>query len=221
MVCLAAYFLIRNANMTILQGNKRFVEAHFKLEEDLEELVSSKSERFFGAHTVFIKRKRKLKGLVLGNTIPDGFLFDLTDRDNPEFYLIEFELLRHDFKHISQQLDKFFGFFHDWMSQINLVKDLFLHIKADAALKGVFKKYLLGPFFRPAAGADSSQPFPAAGGFGGRDSFILASTHCAEQRGRVYWSAAVWAGHSFHVRSVSLATVPSKGQQAPIFHFHE
>ena len=91
--------------MTILQGNKRFIETQYKTEDDFEELIQSQSKTLFGKDTIFIYTKRKLKGVVLGATIPDGFLFDLTDLENPEFYLVEVELQKHDFyRHIFPQI---------------------------------------------------------------------------------------------------------------------
>jgi predicted transport protein len=133
----------KNDNMTLLQGNKRFVESQFKLEDDFEELVRSQSKILFGKDTIFIYTKRKLKGVVLGSTIPDGFLFDLTDLENPEFYLVEIELQKHDFyRHIFPQITKFFGFFRSPSSQNDLVEKLYSIINADAALRSEFKKFL-------------------------------------------------------------------------------
>ena len=129
--------------MTILQGTKRFVEVQFKLEDDFEELVRERSKILFGKDTIFIYTKRKLKGVALGASIPDGFLFDLTDLENPEFYLVEVELQKHDFyRHIFPQITKFFSFFRSSTSQNDLVEKLFSIINADPALKGEFKKYL-------------------------------------------------------------------------------
>lgn len=129
--------------MTILQGNKRFIESQFKLEDDFEELIRSQSKILFGKDTIFIYTKRKLKGVVLGATIPDGFLFDLTDLENPEFYLVEVELHKHDFyKHIFPQITKFFGFFRSPASQNDLVEKLFTIINADTTLKAEFRKFL-------------------------------------------------------------------------------
>src|ERR1035438_7737312 len=129
--------------MTILQGTKRFVESQFDSEPDLEKLVRSQSKFLFGKDTIFVSTKRKLKGLVMGNTIPDGFLFDLTVKENPGFYLVEFELQTHPFdNHILPQITKFIGFFRTSASQNNLAKDLYSIISADAALKSEFKKYL-------------------------------------------------------------------------------
>ena len=56
--------------MTILQGNKRFAEFQFKLEDEFEELVREQSKTLFGKDTIFIYTKRKLKGVALGSTIP-------------------------------------------------------------------------------------------------------------------------------------------------------
>ena len=121
--------------MTIVQGSKRFVESPFKLEEDFEELIRSQAKILFGKNTIFIYTKRKLKGVVLGASIPDGFLFDLTDVHNPEFYLVEVELQKHDFyRHIFPQITKFFGFFRSSTSQNDLVKKLFAIIDADLPL---------------------------------------------------------------------------------------
>ena len=129
--------------MTIVQGNKRFSESQFGLEEDFEELIRSQSKVLFGKDTIYINTKSKLKGLVLGSTIPDGFLFDLTDLENPEFYLVEVELQKHDFyKHIFPQITKFFGFFKSPASQNMLVERLFSIVDSDPALRGEFKKFL-------------------------------------------------------------------------------
>ena len=129
--------------MTILQGSKRFIESKYKSEDEFEELVRSQSKVLFGKDTIFINTKRKLNGVALGATIPDGFLFDLTDLENPEFYLVEVELEKHDFyRHIFPQITKFFGFFRSPGSQNDLVEKLFAMINADAALRGEFKKFL-------------------------------------------------------------------------------
>jgi len=129
--------------MTILEGNKRFVECRFKSEEEFEELIRSQSKMLFGENTIFVTTKRKLSGLTLGATIPDGFLFDMTDVENPEFYLVEVELHKHDFyRHIFPQITKFFGFFRNAASQADLVEKLFAIINTDNALKNDFKKFL-------------------------------------------------------------------------------
>lgn len=128
--------------MTILQGNKRFVELQFQSEEDFEELIRDQAKCLFGRDTIFIYTKRKVRGIAQKGTIPDGFLFDLTDIENPEFYLVEIELQRHDFfRHIFPQITKFFGFFRE-PNQNDVVEKLFSIINSDGGLKAEFKKYL-------------------------------------------------------------------------------
>lgn len=128
--------------MTLVQSSKRFIEAPFKYEEDFEELIRHQSKVLFGRDSIFMYTKRKLKGAALGASIPDGFLFDLSDLKDPAFYLVEIELQSHDFfKHIFPQITKFFGFFRP-ASQNELVEKLFSVISADVALKNEFKKFL-------------------------------------------------------------------------------
>ncbi len=52
---------------------------------------------FFGENTIFIDAKKKIDSKNIDATIPDGFLFDLSYPENPEFYHVEIELAKHDF----------------------------------------------------------------------------------------------------------------------------
>ena len=132
-----------DTDMTILQSTKRFIEFRFNLEVELEDLIRAQSTLFFGKDTIFISTKRKLTGSVLGDSVPDGFLFDLADLENPEFYLVEVELQKHDFyRHIFPQVTKFFGFFRNSASQNKLVEQLYSIIDSDAAIKDQFKRIL-------------------------------------------------------------------------------
>jgi predicted transport protein len=110
---------------------------------DFEREVVSNSKMFFGANSIYVDAKRKIETKGLGNSIPDGFLFDLSDKDNPEFYIVEVELAKHDFyNHIFPQITKFFGFFKNPRSQADLIEKIFLFINNDNELKKEFKKYL-------------------------------------------------------------------------------
>jgi len=98
--------------MVLFYNGKRFVEYEFEKEADFEKEISENFKLFFGQDSIFIDAKKKIETKSLGNSIPDGFLFDLSDKDNPEFYLVEVELAKHDFfNHIFPQITKFFGFF--------------------------------------------------------------------------------------------------------------
>lgn len=129
--------------MVLFQNGKKFTEYIYNMEEDLENEIIYNSSLFFGKDSIYIDAKRKIEAKSLGGTIPDGFLFDLSDKDNPEFYLVEVELSKHDFfNHIFPQITKFFAFFKNSKSQSELVEKIFSIVNTDLNLKKEFKKYL-------------------------------------------------------------------------------
>lgn len=129
--------------MVILSADKQYREVDLSTEIELEQHVVNHSKSLFGNSSIYIDAKRKLQTKALGGTIPDGFLFDFTDIDNPEFYITEVELKKHDFyTHIFPQITKFFAFFRNPQSQSQLVEKLFEIINTDTGLKKEFKKHL-------------------------------------------------------------------------------
>jgi predicted transport protein len=129
--------------MKLFLNNRVYSEYQFDREADFERDVVANSKLFFGTSSIYIDAKRKIETKSLGNSIPDGFLFDLTDKENPEFYLVEAELVNHDFfRHIFPQVTKFFGFFKNSQSQADLVEKIFSIINNDGELKREFKKHL-------------------------------------------------------------------------------
>ena len=129
--------------MKLFANNKAFNQFQFDLEADFEKEVVLNSKQFFGINSIYIDAKRKIETRNLGNSIPDGFLFDLSDKDNPEFYIVEVELVKHDFfNHIFPQITKFFGFYKNPKSQNDLIEKIFSFINNDSDIKKEFKKYL-------------------------------------------------------------------------------
>jgi len=129
--------------MVLIQDGKRYEEKNWALESEFEKEVVSCKGTIFGKKTVYIDAKKKIGTSALGNTIPDGFLFDFSDQDNPEFYIVEVELKKHDFySHIFPQITKFFAFFRNSKRHRELVEKLFTSISGDAALKEEFKVFL-------------------------------------------------------------------------------
>lgn len=129
--------------MGIIVGGKKFLEEPFTAESDLEELVVHQSKLLFGEKSIFFTKKRKVAGAALGNYVPDGYLFDLSDSENPEFYLVEVELAKHDFyRHIFPQITKFFSFFGNPASQQQLIEKLFGVINEDSELKSSFRQLI-------------------------------------------------------------------------------
>jgi predicted transport protein len=128
--------------MILIQNKKLFREKIYLLENDLELEVINYSKQIFGEKTVYINTKKKIGGKSLGNTIPDGFLFDFSDKDSPAFYLVEVELAKHDFyRHIFPQITKFISFFKNSTSQSDLVEKIHEFIIADEISKAQFLQF--------------------------------------------------------------------------------
>ena len=107
------------------EGN-RYSEKKFKLESEFEKVVVNNSKTLFGHHSVYIDAKKKIDNSAFRGVIPDGFLFDLTDKNSPEFYIVEVELSKHNFfNHIFPQITKFFAFFKNSSSQGKLIEKLY------------------------------------------------------------------------------------------------
>lgn len=129
--------------MVIFHNGKKYEEYKFNLEEELEREVINNAPILFGRNTIYIDAKRKVEAKALGGVVPDGFLFDLSDKDEPEFYIVEIELKSHDFyNHIFPQITKLFAFFRNKKSQSELIEKIFSIINTSNELKKEFKKYL-------------------------------------------------------------------------------
>jgi hypothetical protein len=72
----------------IYMDGKRFIETDFDKEEDLEKIVRENARTLFRTRTIYSDLKNKIETGVLGSAVPDGFLFDFKDEENPEFYLV-------------------------------------------------------------------------------------------------------------------------------------
>ena len=87
----------------IIMNEKKFIEAEFESEQEMEDVVTENAEYFFGSSSIFIPKKliRTRDGF---GTIPDGFSIDLASRS---WYVVEVELVRHNvWSHIVPQVTK-------------------------------------------------------------------------------------------------------------------
>jgi len=89
---------------------RKFGESEVSSEEAFEKIVKEHSKRFFETKTIYCDIKSKIDTKFSGGSaIPDGFLFDFKDEKNPDFYLVEVELQKHDFEgHIQPQINRFY-----------------------------------------------------------------------------------------------------------------
>lgn len=129
--------------MILFKNNFKFSQYNYISEEEFEKDVVDNGKLFFGNKIIYIEAKKKIDSKTLGGSVPDGILFDLNDVDNPNFYLVEVELAKHDFfKHIFPQITKFFAFFRSSKNRTELVEKIFSVVKATPNLKKEFKKFL-------------------------------------------------------------------------------
>lgn len=131
--------------MGIFTKTKRIPEISFDLERDFEREIFDNYKLLFGENTILIDAKKKIGGEAFGRAIPDGFLFDFSDKEEPKFYLIEVELAAHDFfNHIFPQITKFFGFFRNHEQRSKLVEKLHDIINTSNEMKNDFKSLIGG-----------------------------------------------------------------------------
>lgn len=127
--------------MILINNQKLYKEFTYATESELENEVVKYSKQLFGEKTIYINVKKKLAGKSLGNTIPDGFLFDFSDTSAPAFYLVEVELAKHDFyRHIFPQITKFISFFKNNNSQSELIEKIHEFLMEDADLTKRFRE---------------------------------------------------------------------------------
>ena len=95
-------------DISVSLNGEIFEQVIYAREDAFEQLVAENAQTIFGDKAIYIDAKKKLNTSFLGGTIPDGFLIDLSDKDDPQFYLVEVELQSHDFsRHIQPQINKF------------------------------------------------------------------------------------------------------------------
>jgi hypothetical protein len=84
-------------------GERKFIEAAFSSEQELEQVVVANSEYLFGPSSIYLPRAliRTRDGF---GTVPDGFAFDLGAR---RWFVVEAELGKHNvWSHIAPQVAK-------------------------------------------------------------------------------------------------------------------
>lgn len=78
----------------------------YESEKLLEADVVALADHIFGASSLYLDIKKKMGNDIV--TIPDGYVVDLTEPDQPRLFVVENEIVGHDpFRHVGIQLLKF------------------------------------------------------------------------------------------------------------------
>lgn len=87
----------------LVSKNKRFIQAAFDSEEEIEKVVTENAGDIFGASSLYFP-KSLIKTAAGTGTIPDGFAIDLTER---RWFVVEVETSKHSvWGHIAPQVAK-------------------------------------------------------------------------------------------------------------------
>ena len=88
-------------------------EISFDREDEFEKCVISLADRIFGQSTIYVDVKKRMHGNGI-ISIPDGYVVDLADPQEPRLFIVENEIVSHDpFKHIGIQMLRFATSFED------------------------------------------------------------------------------------------------------------
>ncbi len=121
--------------VSVSLNNEIFDQVTYSQENDFEQLVLDNAATIFGDKAIYIDTKKKINTSSLGGVIPDGFLIDISDFEDPQFYLVEVELQSHDFfKHIFPQITKFFAFYRDSKQRQKLIETMFAFFQNNSVL---------------------------------------------------------------------------------------
>lgn len=83
--------------MIIFQNGKKYKEFKYDLKDQIETDIQKNSKMIFGQNTIYVDTNRELEPVGSGEISPTGFLFDLSEKHNPELHLIEVGISRYDF----------------------------------------------------------------------------------------------------------------------------
>ncbi|PKA10609.1 hypothetical protein CH372_18470 [Leptospira meyeri] len=122
----------------LISDTKKYIQANFHTEDELEKVVLNNYEYIFGLGSFYLPKKL-IKTNDGAGTIPDGFAIDLINRN---WFIVEVELLRHSvWNHIAPQISK-----QIIASQQNTTKKLILELaviqyKENESVKEIFNDF--------------------------------------------------------------------------------
>lgn len=125
--------------MVIFQDGKKYQAYEYTRTEDMVVDIANRSKMFFGEDAIYIDAKRHFESSALEEIKPDGFLFHLPEKNIPQFSLVKIEMSSHDFYgQIFPTITKFFVWFENFESQLELGRKLFSLIDSSVDLRNEF-----------------------------------------------------------------------------------
>ncbi len=104
----------------------KYSELPFDKEAELEDAVNKVKEVLFGEKRIYLDDKKKIGEKGKTNNLPDGYLIDLTDSQDPKIFVVENDLASHQhLKHIAVQILEFSLSFESSKVKVkNVIKEM-------------------------------------------------------------------------------------------------
>lgn len=111
---------------------EKYTELPYEKEAELEDAVNNVKEALFGNKRIYLDDKRKIGGKGKTNNLPDGYLIDLSNKQDPKIFVVENDLASHQhLKHIAVQILEFSLSFESSKVKVkNIIKEM-LHKRGD------------------------------------------------------------------------------------------
>jgi len=105
---------------------EKYTELPYEKEAELEDAVNEVKDALFGNNRIYLDDKRKIGGKGKTNNLPDGYLIDLSDKQDPKIFVVENDLASHQhLKHIAVQILEFSLSFESSKVKVkNIIKEM-------------------------------------------------------------------------------------------------
>jgi hypothetical protein len=121
----------------LIASSRRFIQAPFDSEEELERVLVDNYEHIFGPSAIYLPRAL-IKTPGGYGTIPDGFAFDLSKK---QWFIVEAELAKHDlWNHIAPQIAKQITAASKPETKLNLVDRVVSLFREDQDVQNKFEE---------------------------------------------------------------------------------
>ena len=104
----------------------KYLEVPYEKESELEDAVNKVKEALFGTTRIYLDDKKKIGKKGGTNNLPDGYLIDLTNNQDPKIFVVENDLASHQhLKHIAVQILEFSLSFETSKVKVkNIIKEM-------------------------------------------------------------------------------------------------
>jgi hypothetical protein len=105
---------------------EKYFEVPYDKESDLEDVVNEVKDALFGSTRIYLDDKKKIGQKGGTNNLPDGYLIDLTNKQDPKIFVVENDLASHQhLKHIAVQILEFSLSFETSKVKVkNIIKEM-------------------------------------------------------------------------------------------------